>query len=68
MNIPRPLALVHMMGGTNVWARKAFSTNLIRTLFGKADAISLFKRLDQGADGYTLGLVPLCQALEVDEP
>ncbi|TFK67636.1 hypothetical protein BDN72DRAFT_842823 [Pluteus cervinus] len=65
----RPLVLVQMAGGTNIAARKAFSTNLTDILYGKeADAIAPLTCLDEGVFGYTFDLVPLRQSLDPTTP
>ncbi|KAF8653657.1 hypothetical protein AX16_003808 [Volvariella volvacea WC 439] len=64
----RPLVLVHMAGGTNETARRAFSTSLTETLYGKeAERIAPLTSLDEGVSGYTFDLTPLRISLEAAE-
>lgn len=56
-----------MVGGTSVPARSAFAENLTETLYGKeAEAITPYKRLDDGVKGYVFDLVPLRLSLAAE--
>ncbi|KAA1474474.1 tRNA-guanine transglycosylase [Dentipellis sp. KUC8613] len=61
---PHLNVLVHMVGGANSAARRAFSDTLLEPLYAKeADAVKPFKTLDEGVAGYTFDLIPLHNAL-----
>ena len=63
----RPNLLVHLVGGVNPSARRAFSQALTDTLFGpEADQVKPLKALDDAITGYTFDLVPLRKALKRD--
>ena len=59
--------LVHMAGGINPSARRAFSQALTETLFGpEADKVKPLKNLDEAVTGYTFDLAPLRKSLRRD--
>ncbi|KAF8630572.1 hypothetical protein AX17_005384 [Amanita inopinata Kibby_2008] len=64
-NTDRLNVLVHMAGGTNISARRAFSDGLVEMLDGKeAEQVAPLHSLDEGVIGYDFDLVPLRVALE----
>lgn len=63
----RPNLLVHLTGGINSSARRAFSQALTETLFGpEADQVKPLKDLDTAIAGYAFDLTPLRKALKLD--
>lgn len=59
--------LVHMVGGTEERARKAFSECLVESLHGKdLELIHPLKTLDEGLCGYVFDFVPLQANLEAE--
>ncbi|KAJ7647496.1 tRNA-guanine(15) transglycosylase-like protein [Roridomyces roridus] len=60
--------LVHMAGGVNERARRAFAQSLVEPLDGlEAAAVKPLKCLDDGIIGYTFDLVPLRREIDVED-